>query len=63
MILPLAVSLLAVAAFGLVLWRTDIAAVTRIAVEQSTAGVGAMLDPQLDDYEHEELDSFTVKKR
>ena len=49
MILPLAVSLLAVAAFGLALWRTNIARQASIAVDRSTAGVGAMLDPQLDD--------------
>lgn len=49
MILPIAVSLFAVAAFALVLWRTDIARVARLAVERSSAGVGAMLDPQLDD--------------
>ncbi len=49
MILPIAVSLLAVTAFALVLWRTDIAGVARQTVERSSAGVGAMLDPQLDD--------------
>ena len=49
MILPLAVSLVAVAAFGLALWRTNIARQASTAVDRSTAGVGAMLDPQLDD--------------
>lgn len=49
MILPIAVSLVAVAAFALLLWWTDIAGVARLAADRSTAGVGAMFDAQLDD--------------
>ena len=49
MILELGVSLLAVAGFGLALWRCRVVPVARRAVTATLAGISPMLDNELDD--------------
>lgn len=49
MILPLFVSLLAVLAFGLGLWRSGVVSVARSAVSTALSGISAMTDSALDD--------------
>lgn len=49
MILEIAISLLAIAGFGLVLWRCRIASVARDAMKATMAGLSSMTDSELDD--------------